>query len=61
MRDGFAFSRVFGAVTGIEEAAVDGNEGIVILAEGREIDKHVGLEDLVRRITFSTNLRHASR
>ena len=61
VRDSFAFPRVFGAITGIEEAAVDGNEGIVILAEERDIYKYVGLEDLVSQITFLTNLRHASR
>ena len=32
MRDGFALSGVFGAVTGIEETALDGDECIVVLA-----------------------------
>jgi hypothetical protein len=30
--DGFAFAGVFGTVTGVEEAAADGDEGVVVFA-----------------------------
>ena len=34
--DDFAFAGVFGAVAGVEEAALDGDEGVVVFAGGKE-------------------------
>ena len=52
MRDRFALSRVLGAITGVEEATVDRDEGIVIFAEERDNDEHIVLSNWSDHVPF---------
>ena len=64
MRDGLSLASVFGTITGIEEAALDGDEGIVVIAKKPELwsacgdqIRRLGTEDLVwARLTSSAIL-----
>ena len=61
MGDGLALSSVLGTIAGVEEAAVDGDEGVVVFTAMRKIIVSYGLEVVVKCCTFSAILLHVSR